>query len=415
MTSSVCLVTSGNISSNPRVVKEARALTAAGYTVRIVAADIIPFLSPYDEELIASLNCKVARVIWHRPRLVRILRSTKRLAARLVARAFRANIPLAISVRAYHALTPALAKKASRYCADLYIAHNLAALPAAAAAADRNRSKFGFDAEDYHSGELPDNKENRLELRIRRSIEAALLNKCAHLTSASPGISEAYAQQYHVRMLPVLNVFPKSDAPLHPVESSSERRDLPSLYWFSQTVGPNRGLEEIIAIIALLNVRVRLVLRGHPSSGYPNRLHALAYEVGGEELAKRVDFLPVEAPTEMARLAAGHDLGLAIEPGRSRNNEIALSNKAFTYLLAGLPVLLSNTPAQRALGEQLVGAAFVINLEDPPGAAHLIDTYLSNVALQRSARAKAWCLGQRRFNWDLEQGIFLASVRAATG
>ena len=37
--------------------------------------------------------------------------------------------------------------------ADLYIAHYVAALPAAGAAAQRHGALLGFDAEDFHSGE----------------------------------------------------------------------------------------------------------------------------------------------------------------------------------------------------------------------------------------------------------------------
>ena len=65
----------------------------------------------------------------------------------------------------------------------------------------------------------------------------------------------------------------------------------------------------------------------------------------------------------MARLAAQHDVGLASELSTPPNRAISLTNKVFTYLLAGIPVLLSNTPAQRGLAAELGEAAQVVDLK----------------------------------------------------
>ena len=56
--------------------------------------------------------------------------------------------------RAMHYVVPELAHAAAAVAADLYIAHNLAALPAARHAARRHRGRLGFDAEDYHRGQF---------------------------------------------------------------------------------------------------------------------------------------------------------------------------------------------------------------------------------------------------------------------
>jgi hypothetical protein len=58
-------------------------------------------------------------------------------------------------------------------------------------------------------------------------------------------------------------------------------------------------------------------------------------------------------PEEMVRQAAPYDIGLSLETDISDNRSLCLTNKIFTYLLAGVPVLLSDTPAQRALAPRL--------------------------------------------------------------
>jgi len=44
----ICLVSPGHVASNPRLVKEANSLVAAGYDVRVVAGDTAPFVRPLE-------------------------------------------------------------------------------------------------------------------------------------------------------------------------------------------------------------------------------------------------------------------------------------------------------------------------------------------------------------------------------
>ena len=49
----ICIITPGNVSSNPRVVKEADALVEAGYEVRVVAGDMVPWVRERDATIFA--------------------------------------------------------------------------------------------------------------------------------------------------------------------------------------------------------------------------------------------------------------------------------------------------------------------------------------------------------------------------
>src|SRR5262249_61364981 len=66
-----------------------------------------------------------------------------------------------------------------------------------------------------------------------------------YITASSPRIAEVY-QPLSRSGLPrvVLNVFPKAQRPSSP---KSAEPVLPvTLYWFSQVIGPGRGLEDIV-------------------------------------------------------------------------------------------------------------------------------------------------------------------------
>jgi glycosyltransferase involved in cell wall biosynthesis len=307
------------------------------------------------------------------------------------------------------ALSPSvqrLARAAAAEPADLYIAHCLDALPAAARAARCHGAKLGFDAEDDHVGELADTPENQLDIAIRRQIEAEFLPQCHHLTASSPGIARAYAERHGVTMTPILNVFPLSQAPSGPAAGSCGRPL--SVYWFSQTIGPGRGLECFIKALGKIRGGVTLSVRGSDFLGYSAQLKRLAARIG---VTDAISFLPSAPPDEMAKLASQHDVGLASELSTPPNRAICLSNKIFTYLLAGIPLLMSNTPAQREIAHELGNAARVVDLADPDSTAAAVAAWALNEQALLVAKHTAWRIARARFNWDREKELFLRSVR----
>jgi glycosyltransferase involved in cell wall biosynthesis len=409
----VCLVSPGHVASNPRLVKEADSLHMAGYQVRVVAGDYMDVVRPLDQTILAQAPWSYV-LVGLGARWEYIGRRIRQKVARSLAKLGWMSHP-ALAIWAHYPLSYRLASVAMSEPADLYIAHCLAALPAAAIAAKHHQARLGFDAEDFHVGELADTPENQPEIRVRDCIERTFLSQCQHLTAASPLIASAYRERYGVVMKPILNVFPLSESPFQkdeqhtPLCTEQQRRGLePSLYWFSQTIGPGRGLEAIIQAMGKMKTRTRLHLRGHLTPEYQAILQRLAHEAG---VSHYLHFLPSAPPAQMIRLAANHDIGLSLEQTKPFNRAICLTNKIFTYLLAGLPVMMSKTPAQEQLALQLGDAAIVIP-ETPSEIAVILDRWLADSKRLEVCRRTAWELGQTIYNWDSEQTHFLASVES---
>ncbi len=401
----VCIVTPGNLAFNPRVLKEADALHGAGYVVTVVACN-------YNRDLRSFDDAVVARAPW---RVVRVERTAVDRAVGRVARGLAALIDGAgggvctrLAEFAERGSVPSLKHAAGAVPADLYIAHYIAALPAAAAAARRNRAMLGFDAEDFHSGEGGGGEGEALRMKLVSALEHAFLPACMHTTAASPQIGQAYAARYGVSPVTVLNVFPLDMAPAGPLRRS-ESGQLRA-YWFSQTIGLDRGLQAFVQAMARAHARVTLDIRGSDRWGHGDTLVALARKLG---VADRVVLLKPAPPEEMARLAASYDIGLSLETDANENRGLCLTNKIFTYLLAGIPVMMSDTPAQRALAATLGAAASLVSLADPAGIASVLDRLAEGSTDLDAAKAAAWKLGQQRYNWETERAALLDSVAAA--
>jgi glycosyltransferase involved in cell wall biosynthesis len=130
-------------------------------------------------------------------------------------------------------------------------------------------------------------------------------------------------------------------------------------------------------------------------------------------VAKRVRLLPMAAPAEMVDLAVPYDLGLSLETGATESRRRCLTNKIFTYLLAGVPVMMSDTPAQSALAPDLGDAASLVSLADPDSMAQTLDALAGSPETLDKAKAAASRLGRQRYNWDAEKQVLLQSVERA--
>lgn len=404
----VCLITPGHLASTPRVLKEADSLAAAGFETHVVSGRHFAPVDPLDDAVLAEARWRSTRVDFS-PGHPGVFR--RKLLRRLARRFLPVAPTVKLAARALHAETFRLASAAAALRADFYLGHCLAGLPAAAFAARETGTAYGFDAEDFHDAETVETETNATARTSARVLQRALLPGCAHLTAASPLIARAVGEAYAATPEVLLNVFPRSHAPAQPFTPPPISAARPArIYWFSQTVGPGRGLETIVSVLARMQTPTQLCLRGFSSTAYRAELSAHATRTG---LRMPIEFLDPGPAAEMARLASTADIGLSIEETTPRNRDLCLTNKVFIYLLAGIPQLLSMTSAQRLLAPELDDAAVLSDINDAPGTARRLDEFFASPQHLASARATATHLAHERFCWDVEQHRFLNSVRAA--
>jgi glycosyltransferase involved in cell wall biosynthesis len=350
------------------------------------------------------------QVLWLRfgtqaPRWKDAWQRARRKSARLLARAL-GPVPH-VAERALHYVTPELTQAARRIPADLFIGHNLAALPAAARAAHRHDADLGFDAEDFHRGELPDRPEYDFDRALVAAVEERWIPTCDYVTAASEGIGDAYAEALGIDPpTTVLNVFPWSDRQAT-VPDADLRWESPagrSLYWFSQNIGPDRGLEDALQALPQLPDDVCLTLRGQWARGYESDVRRQAQRLG---VADRVHHRSLVPPNELIERTAQHDVGLALEHPVSRNRKICVTNKLFTYLLAGIPFVATDTPGQRPIVNDLPRAARAYRPGDVDGFAGAVRALLEDDGAGDAALAAA----RDRYTWDVEKKRFLDVVR----
>src|SRR5262245_44066382 len=79
----ICLVSSGHLASNPRLVKEADALQEAGFAVSVVAGNVAPGVRALDATILARASWPVVRVGLDQRPVYLARRLRQELAARI--------------------------------------------------------------------------------------------------------------------------------------------------------------------------------------------------------------------------------------------------------------------------------------------------------------------------------------------
>ena len=391
-------ITSGQPALNPRLVKEADLLAAAGYEVIVIYQHWTAWATEVEKTLLPQKQWRATQV-GGSPKSQVILHWYTRIkfkVLRLLYKYFKL-FPEATVARS----ADLLLSHAKKHAADLYIAHNLAALPVAVKAAKFHHAKCGFDAEDFHRNEVS-NDPNHPDVRLKTFIEDKYLEQTDYITAASPLICKAYKSLYpDLNPIIINNVFELKYQPkLNLIKNKCLK-----LFWFSQTIGKNRGLEEVIEAINLIsNPLIELHLLGNLSVQNAIYFNGLAnFSI--------IYYKPISA-NQIFELANTFDIGLALEPGFCINNKIALSNKIFTYLISGLAIIASDTQAQKEFmnSNTLIGELYSIG--DVTALAGIITKLFNDRELLNNYRKNAYQLAQSKYNWEIEQQKFLAIIKS---
>lgn len=397
----VLLLIVGHLANAPRARKEASALVRAGAKVYVRGVWTDPARVEEDHAIAREIGIDYARVCDLRPREGS---RHDRFRQRVAALATRGGVygPRMLGPGAPEAL-----REARRLRCDLTIAHGEPGMWAAShLRADGLR--VGVDFEDWFSHDQLDRDRPLQVRRTLRGLERGLLQQASHVSTTTGVMAEALARDAGTsrRPLVVPNSFDFGGAP-DPAPPSSTMR----FHWFSQTVGPGRGLDVLADALPHLHGDWSLTLRGALHG------HARWYdEVFGARFGDRVqrcEPLPVDA---LPAAVAQHDVGLALEVPYCPNKDLTASNKLFDYLRCGLAVIATDTAGQVEAMSKGPVSGWTVPAGDAPALADVLQRCIDNrdevVERRGNARIAA------RDVWDFkrfEPALIDSVVRALEG
>ena len=400
----LCLLSHGQPSRNPRLVRDANILADSGYTVKVITPAWEDLWNLYDQSIIKnvkwehiSINCR--KNFW--------FSNWIKLRHRFFYMVSNFILSEEIVSCACNYVNPEMGEIAAQEKADLYIAYQHHSLPAAAFAAQRSNSRFAVDIQDL----LADCSNE--PIRLITYIEQLYLHQCAYISTMSDVAAKRIKDTNNLSNTPiVLHNVPLLEEGTEitmPKQRSSSK--IISIYWFGQTIGFHSRADQVVKAMPLLSKPVQLVLRGQSNQEFVNYLCKLADSLGVKEY---LHILPTASPEKMVVLASEHDILLGTQPGQELFHQMAIGNKVFTGMMAGLALALTNTIAHRDLLLEISGCGFLFPDGDEKAFADCLNELLYIPEKLQKMKQRSWEISQQKFNWDIQSNVMLDVINRIT-
>jgi glycosyltransferase involved in cell wall biosynthesis len=224
-------------------------------------------------------------------------------------------------------------------------------------------------------------------------------------------MAEAMAKAYSSRTPTVIyNTFPWQErSQLDGKIGDRQNLDLPSIHWFSQTIGQGRGLEILFQALPHINQPIEIHLRGN----YPESSRQWLEPQIPQQWRDRL-FIHATVPNhELLSRISEHDIGLALEVNNIPSRDLTITNKIFQYLQAGLAVIATNTEGQSEILNESPEAGQIIPSHDAIALASAINNFVNDPQKLAATKKTALLAAQEELNWENQESIILRLVTKA--
>jgi glycosyltransferase involved in cell wall biosynthesis len=227
--------------------------------------------------------------------------------------------------------------------------------------------------------------------KIWTRVEKKLVPKFKLGYTVSESIAEEFHRRYDVdyktiRNLPVLREFD--------VIPTAEKFIL-----YQGAVNEARGFEFLIP--AMNGVNCKLVICGDG-----NFMPQVKKLIAAHKLGNKIELKGMLPPAEVWKISQQATVGIALAEKEGLNQWLALPNKFFDYVHAGLPQVTMDYPEYSKINKQFEVAVLINDLE-PKQIADAINNLLTNEVLY--SKLKSNCLVARQeLNWQQEEKKLLS-------
>lgn len=406
----ILILIAGHLWSNPRSQKEADALARAGHQVQIGGIWFDQTGADRDLLLVSGKAWRFEPFLDLRPttRIGRVKNLLARLRSRLARELYSKFERSSSALLGYGARE--MLRTAIQTAADLTIVRSEVGMWVAKSLLDR-RQRVGVDFEDWYSEDIQLEARASRPIRWLKELERRAAADCVYSVTTSRVMADAIAAEYQVPAPHVVyNVFSLADhANLDGICTDRRNVNIPSVHWFSQTIGPGRGLELLFVAAENITLAFEIHLRGRLSGNYADWIASIV----PPKLRERVFIHDTVPNEELLSRIADHDIGLALEVSDVPSRNLTITNKVFQYMQAGLAIIATDTAGQREVFSQAPDVGLLIKNKDADALACALIQLLGNERQLLDAKRAATAAFKEKFHWERQSEVVVRLVDRA--
>ena len=222
--------------------------------------------------------------------------------------------------------------------------------------------------------------------KVWTSIEKRAVPKFKYGYTVSESIAEEFKRRYKVDYKTIRNV---------PVLQPLSNNVQPERFILYQgAVNEARGLEYLIPAMQWVNSKLVIC-------GDGNFMEQLKKLISDYKLEVKVELQGMLSPDKLREISQNAFIGVAVPEKEGLNQYLALPNKLFDYIHAGLPQVTVDYPEYRKINNQFE-IAILLNDISPKRIAEALNNLLTDDVLYK--RLKENCLKARAvLNWQQEE------------
>jgi len=280
---------------------------------------------------------------------------------------------------------------------DIYHSFDLKTLPLAYFVSRINRSKLIYDSRELYVESMRDKELPKVYKRIMTSVERFLIKRVDGIIVVSDARADILVQRYGIKRPTVIF----NCAPYKEYRKTTIIRDLLNIkddkriVLYQGIISRGRGLENLVSAARYLDDAVVVLI------GDGNLKGELIRKVKEEDLEEKVKFIDAVPYEELLDYTMSADLGVHPIQNTCLNHYYCAPNKLFEYLMAGLPVAVSNFPDMRRIVEN-EGVGETFDPEDPKDIARVINNILNDEEKYNIMSGNALKIAKERYNWEME-------------
>ncbi len=289
----------------------------------------------------------------------------------------------------------AAARIGAKLKADIYHAVDLDVLAAAYLASRKAGGKLIYEARELYT-ELEPLWGRPTIKKVWETLERKIIGKADTVFTINESISTELSRRYGIDRPEFIRNVARTPSNLKPVDLRA-KYPISSKSRIIVYQGVLRDGQGLLYQLEILRYLSDIVLVCFGSGPIEERIQERIVELGIENKVILAGSVP---PDDLLNYTAGADAGILLMEGKALNNRLALPQKLFQYLSAGIPQIVSKMPeiSGFVLKED---TGIAVEMEDPERDAEAISKFFNDQIAYGRARRNCVESGARN-NWETE-------------